>query len=156
MPTAAASRVAVLLPWLMLLLLLLLPTAAEKDQERCPVEVAAAATPATGGAGAAGTTEQGSGARRSPPRLGGRPPRNTTAAFAAAPGSARPNIAFFLADDLGWADLSNESPAGFYESPFIDSIAAGGTKFTRGYSASRVCSPSRCAAGYFQKPFRNR
>lgn len=56
----------------------------------------------------------------------------------------RPNIVFILADDLGWRDLSNEGSA-FYESPNIDRIATEGVKFTRGYAASRVCSPSRAS-----------
>ncbi|HJP02948.1 MAG TPA: sulfatase [Planctomycetota bacterium] len=56
----------------------------------------------------------------------------------------RPNIVFILADDLGWRDLSNEGST-FYESPHIDSIAAGGMKFTRGYATCQVCSPSRAS-----------
>jgi len=55
-----------------------------------------------------------------------------------------PNILFILADDLGWRDLSNEG-SNFYESPHIDSIAAGGMKFTRGYATCSVCSPSRAS-----------
>eukprot|EP01046_Picozoa_sp_COSAG06_P009209 COSAG06_NODE_477_length_15216_cov_133.572402_15_plen_376_part_00 len=51
---------------------------------------------------------------------------------------------FILADDLGWSDLSNEG-SHYYESPHIDSIAAEGMKFLRGYAASRVCSPSRAS-----------
>ena len=69
------------------------------------------------------------------------------ACAAAAPAQTaprRPNIVFILADDLGWRDLSNEGST-FYESPHIDSIAAGGMKFTRGYAACRVCSPSRAS-----------
>jgi len=56
----------------------------------------------------------------------------------------RPNIVFILADDLGWRDLSNEG-SDFYETPTIDALAARGIKFTRGYAASRVCSPSRAS-----------
>jgi arylsulfatase A-like enzyme len=55
-----------------------------------------------------------------------------------------PNIVFILADDLGWRDLSNEGST-FYESPNIDRIARGGMKFTRGYAACQVCSPSRAS-----------
>lgn len=58
--------------------------------------------------------------------------------------AARPNIVFILADDLGWRDLSNEGSE-FYESPHIDRIAAEGMKFTRGYAACQVCSPSRAS-----------
>lgn len=56
----------------------------------------------------------------------------------------RPNVVFILADDLGWRDLSNEGSS-FYESPNIDRIAKDGAKFTRGYAACQVCSPSRAA-----------
>ena len=57
---------------------------------------------------------------------------------------AKPNVLFILADDLGWRDLSNEGST-FYESPHIDRIAKQGMKFTRGYAACQVCSPSRAA-----------
>ena len=56
----------------------------------------------------------------------------------------KPNIVFILADDLGWRDLSNEGST-FYESPHIDRIAREGMKFTRGYAACSVCSPSRAS-----------
>jgi len=56
----------------------------------------------------------------------------------------KPNVVFILVDDLGWNDLSGEGST-FYESPNIDSIAARGMKFTRGYAACQVCSPSRAS-----------
>ncbi len=59
-------------------------------------------------------------------------------------GEERPNVIFILADDLGWRDLSNEGST-FYESPHIDRIAQEGMKFTRGYAACQVCSPSRAS-----------
>ena len=49
-----------------------------------------------------------------------------------------------MANAVGWSDLSNEGSS-YYESPHIDSIAAHGMKFYRGYAASRVCSPSRAS-----------
>ncbi len=55
-----------------------------------------------------------------------------------------PNIVLILADDLGWSDLSNEGST-FYQSPNIDRIAREGMKFTRGYAACQVCSPSRAS-----------
>lgn len=55
-----------------------------------------------------------------------------------------PNVVFFLADDLGCRDLSNEGST-FYESPHIDRIANEGMKFTRGYATCQVCSPSRAS-----------
>ena len=56
----------------------------------------------------------------------------------------KPNVVFILADDLGWNDLSNEG-SNYYESPNIDRIANSGMKFTRGYAACQVCSPSRAS-----------
>jgi arylsulfatase A-like enzyme len=55
-----------------------------------------------------------------------------------------PNVVFILVDDLGWRDLSNEGSQ-FYQTPNIDSIAQRGMKFTRGYAACSVCSPSRAS-----------
>ena len=62
----------------------------------------------------------------------------------AQPEGRRPNILFILADDLGARDLSNEGST-FYESPNIDRIAKMGMKFTQGYAACQVCSPSRAS-----------
>lgn len=56
----------------------------------------------------------------------------------------RPNILFILADDLGWCDLGSGGST-FYESPRIDGIAADGMRFTQGYAACQVCSPSRAS-----------
>ena len=58
--------------------------------------------------------------------------------------SARPNIIFVVADDLGYADLGcygGRAPV----SPVIDELARNGIKFTQGYSNSPVCSPTRFA-----------
>ncbi|MEM7336060.1 MAG: sulfatase, partial [Chloroflexota bacterium] len=56
----------------------------------------------------------------------------------------KPNFVFILADDLGWNDLSAEGSS-FYESPHIDRIAHEGMRFTQGYAACQVCSPSRAS-----------
>ena len=56
----------------------------------------------------------------------------------------RPNIVFILADDLGWNDLSADGST-FHESPNIDRIAQEGMRFTQGYAACQVCSPSRAS-----------
>ena len=56
----------------------------------------------------------------------------------------QPNIVFILADDLGWCDLS-AGGSDFYESPHIDRIANEGMRFTQGYAACQVCSPSRAS-----------
>ncbi len=55
----------------------------------------------------------------------------------------RPNVIFILADDLGWGDLSCYGRPD-YRTPNIDLLALQGTKFTDAYSASAVCTPTRC------------
>ena len=62
-------------------------------------------------------------------------------AHAATP--ARPNIVFILADDLGYMDIGANNPNTFYETPNIDALAKRGMRFTQGYSACCVCSPTR-------------
>jgi arylsulfatase A-like enzyme len=57
---------------------------------------------------------------------------------------SRPNIIFILADDLGWGDLSCYGRPD-YHTTNIDLLALQGTKFTDAYSASAVCTPTRCA-----------
>src|SRR6185503_18350085 len=59
------------------------------------------------------------------------------------PSESRPNVAFILADDLGWGDLSCYGRPD-YRTPHLDSLAAQGTRFTDAYSASAVCTPTRC------------
>jgi arylsulfatase A-like enzyme len=55
----------------------------------------------------------------------------------------RPNIIFILADDLGWGDLSCYGRPD-YRTPNIDRLALQGTRFTNAYSASAICTPTRC------------
>jgi len=59
------------------------------------------------------------------------------------PSESRPNVVFILADDLGWGDLSCYGRPD-YRTPHLDSLAAQGTRFTDAYSASAVCTPTRC------------
>jgi arylsulfatase A-like enzyme len=61
------------------------------------------------------------------------------------PGAPAPSIVFFLADDLGAMDIAANNPKTFYETPHIDSIAASGMRFTAGYAACPVCSPTRAS-----------
>ncbi len=56
---------------------------------------------------------------------------------------AKPNIIFILADDLGYMDVGCYNPKTFYETPNIDGLAKRGMKFTQGYAACCVCSPTR-------------
>ncbi len=67
-----------------------------------------------------------------------------TATSLSANAADRPNIVLILADDLGLHDLSAEGST-YYESPHIDSIARDGMRFTAGYAACQVCSPSRAS-----------
>ena len=67
--------------------------------------------------------------------------------------SAKPNIVFILADDLGIKDLSIEGST-YYETPHIDALASSGMRFTNGYSTCQVCSPSRASIMSGQYPAR--
>jgi arylsulfatase A-like enzyme len=55
----------------------------------------------------------------------------------------KPNIILILADDLGYMDVGAFNSKTFYETPHIDSLAQRGMKFTQGYAACCVCSPTR-------------
>ena len=57
----------------------------------------------------------------------------------------KPNIVFFLADDIGFMDIGANNPRTFYETPNIDRLAASGMRFTEGHSSCPVCSPSRAS-----------
>lgn len=75
------------------------------------------------------------------------------------PAGQRPNVIFIVADDLGYADLGcyGGRPAEFGDvSPTIDSLAAGGIRFTQGYSNSPVCSPTRFALATARYQYRLR
>ncbi len=55
------------------------------------------------------------------------------------------NIVFILADDLGYMDVGAYNPKTFYETPNIDRLATQGMRFTAGYAACPVCSPTRAS-----------
>lgn len=57
---------------------------------------------------------------------------------------ARPNVVFFLVDDLGWRDVGCYGSS-FYETPHIDRFAEEGVRFTQAYAACHVCSPTRAS-----------
>ncbi|MCU0796153.1 MAG: sulfatase [Akkermansiaceae bacterium] len=57
----------------------------------------------------------------------------------------RPNIIFILADDLGWADTRLYGHTRLYDTPNLDRLARRGMVFTRAYSASPLCSPTRAS-----------
>jgi len=53
------------------------------------------------------------------------------------------NVLFILVDDLGYMDIGANHPGTFYETPHIDRLAREGMRFTNGYAANPVCSPTR-------------
>jgi len=57
--------------------------------------------------------------------------------------ASRPNIIFILTDDLGYGNITSFNPDSPVPTPNIDKMAAEGTRFTRFYSGSPVCAPSR-------------
>ena len=63
------------------------------------------------------------------------------------------NFVFFLVDDLGWADLGCFGST-FYETPNIDALAESGMRFTQGYAAGSVCSPTRASIMTGRHPVR--
>lgn len=54
-----------------------------------------------------------------------------------------PNVVVFLVDDLGYMDIGANNPDCFYETPNVDALAKKGMRFTNGYAANPVCSPTR-------------
>lgn len=62
----------------------------------------------------------------------------------AAPEAGSPNLVVIMTDDLGYADVGFNGCKDI-PTPHIDSIAANGVRFTDGYVAFSVCSPSRAA-----------
>ena len=57
----------------------------------------------------------------------------------------QPNVVFILADDLGWSDTTLYGTTRFYQTPNIERLAKRGMTFSRAYSASPLCSPTRSA-----------
>ena len=56
----------------------------------------------------------------------------------------KPNIVFFLVDDLGWTDVEPFGTS-FYETPNIKKLAEESMIFTNAYAACPVCSPTRAS-----------
>lgn len=57
----------------------------------------------------------------------------------------RTNFLFVLVDDLGYMDLGCYNSSSFYETPNIDQLASEGVRFTDGYAACPVSSPTRAS-----------
>lgn len=77
------------------------------------------------------------------------------AAFVSAQQQRKPNVVMIVADDLGYADLGCQNLSKDVKTPHIDSIAAGGVRFTNGYVSGPVCSPTRAGllTGRYQQRF---
>jgi arylsulfatase A-like enzyme len=67
-----------------------------------------------------------------------------------------PNVVLIVADDLGVMDVSPYNPKTFYDTPALQSLADSGVRFTAGYAACPVCSPTRSAIMTGQWPARTR
>src|SRR4051794_41672109 len=80
---------------------------------------------------------------------------STLATLIVAAEPARPNIVLVVIDDLGWADLGCYGST-FYRTPNLDRLAAGGLRFTDGYAACPVCSPTRAGLMTGEYPARLR
>ncbi|PAW67273.1 MAG: hypothetical protein B9S34_05980 [Opitutia bacterium Tous-C1TDCM] len=74
-------------------------------------------------------------------------------AASAAPAAPKPNIVFILADDYGIGEVGCYG-ADHYKTPNIDALAAGGMRFTRGYTVP-LCGPSRAQILTGRYGFRN-
>ncbi|MFA8436873.1 MAG: sulfatase [Marinifilaceae bacterium] len=54
----------------------------------------------------------------------------------------KPNVLFFLVDDMGWMDAGYQGSE-FFETPNIDKLASEGVRFTNAYATHPRCVPSR-------------
>ncbi|WP_395716275.1 sulfatase [Prosthecobacter sp.] len=68
--------------------------------------------------------------------------------------ASQPNVIVILADDLGWSDTSLYGTTTYYQTPNVERLAKRGMTFTRAYSASPLCSPTRSALLTGQSPAR--
>ena len=66
----------------------------------------------------------------------------TSLSIQGADSSARPNIVFIMADDMGYGDAGCFGQS-LIQTPAIDRLARQGVRFTQCYAGSTVCAPSR-------------
>jgi len=76
-----------------------------------------------------------------------------TALVLGAEAAQKPNIILILADDLGWSDTSLTGSS-YYRTPHLERLAKRGIYFPNAYSASPLCSPTRCSIMTGQSPAR--
>jgi len=67
-----------------------------------------------------------------------------TGAFSMGHAQEKPNVLFFLVDDLGWNDISANGSK-LYETPHIDEVIGESVYFSNAYAAYPRCVPSRYA-----------
>lgn len=71
-------------------------------------------------------------------------------------GAEKPmNVVFILADDLGWSDTELFDMTKLYKTPNLLRLAKRGRTFTRAYSNSPLCSPTRASILTGQTPARH-
>lgn len=58
--------------------------------------------------------------------------------------SGKPNLVVIMADDLGWYDTRFQGNQEL-ETPFLDQFVSQGMRFSHGYAAAPVCTPTRAA-----------
>jgi len=70
-------------------------------------------------------------------------------------GANQPNIIIILTDDHGWPDVSAQGVFQDVKTPHTDKLAAGGIRFTSGYSTAAQCRPARAGlvTGRYQNKF---
>ena len=71
------------------------------------------------------------------------------------PAADKPNFVCFVVDDLGYMDIGPNNPDCFYDTPHLNRLAETGMRFTAGYAACPVCSPTRASlitGKYPQRP----
>ncbi len=77
-----------------------------------------------------------------------------TVLFLWAGAQEKPNVVFFLVDDLGWNDISCNGSK-LYETPNIDALSEEAMYFSKAYAAYPRCVPSRFAMISGQHPARD-
>jgi arylsulfatase A-like enzyme len=74
--------------------------------------------------------------------------------YAAVAAYERPNVILMMADDLGYGDVAYHGFNQDILTPNLDAMAANGLQFSRFYSASAVCSPTRASVMTGRNPMR--
>lgn len=65
------------------------------------------------------------------------------------------NVVLIVADDLGWADTTLYGHTSLYQTPNLERLAKRGMTFSRAYSNSPLCSPTRASILTGQTPARH-